>query len=271
MSRRPRVCVVISDLHCGSTRAIMPPMFKTIEGQTLERNAAQKQLWAWWGEFWKFSGKVIGKDPWACVLNGDLTEGNHHRTTQIVSPEIADHAEMAKQILRPVLQGCSRVFVTLGTECHTAGIEHHIAHNLGAVPDPNTGNAAWERLSVIFAGTLCRFTHHTSTSTRPYLRGNKLGAHLRSAQIEAIDADRQPPKVVGASHCHTFDTYETTGGLCFTTPSWQLQTRYTHKVAPNAVCHIGGLILDWRGVDDGGLPRVHSWTRAYHNDIAVEA
>lgn len=248
----------------------MPPDFRTMEGQTIVQSAAQIQLWNWWLEFWEFADRIAGRDPWVCVLNGDLIEGNHHRTTQIVTPEVGDHCEMAKHVLQPQVSRAEKVFVTLGTECHTARMEHHIASFLDAEPDPNTGMPAWERLSVRIAGTLCRFTHHTSTSTRPWLRGNKLGAHLRSAQLEAIDANREPPRVACAAHCHTYDMMETTNGLCLTTPSWQLQTRYTHKVAPNAVCHIGGVILDWREREDGSTPVVHAWTRAFDNDLAVE-
>lgn len=268
--KRPRVAVVLSDLHCGSTQALMPRDFETLEGQNIVPSASQLILLDWWEDFWKFANGITARDPWVCVLNGDLIEGNHHRTTQIVSPEVGDHCEMAKQLLQPRTNGAAGVFVTLGTECHTARMEHHIADFLRATPDPNTGRPAWERLSLRIGGTLCRFTHHTSTSTRPWLRMNKLGAHLRSAQLEAIDANREPPRVTVAGHCHTFDMMETTNGMSLTTPSWQLQTRYTHKVAPNAVCHIGGVVLDWRDRPDGSMPLVHSFTRAYNNDLSVE-
>ena len=111
-----RAIAVFSDLHAGSTVALMPPGFRTIEGTTMDHTPIQAWLWSCWldGQAWLDS--VMGADPYALVLNGDLTEGVHHGTKQIISPDVLDHVACALEITRPMharlrclnLFGCGR-------------------------------------------------------------------------------------------------------------------------------------------------------------------
>ena len=43
-----RQLVVISDIHAGSTKAILPPNFTTLEGQPIGQSELQKWFWRSW-------------------------------------------------------------------------------------------------------------------------------------------------------------------------------------------------------------------------------
>ena len=112
--------VVISDLHCGSSVGLMPPVFARVdEGPALRQNKPQRWLWRWWEDFWgKWLPSVVGKGKWALVINGDLVEGCHHRNVQI-HPDVIVHKRIAEDVLIPVSSGSEATYVIKGTECHT--------------------------------------------------------------------------------------------------------------------------------------------------------
>ena len=79
-NQRPKLVFVLSDLHCGSTLAVMPPGFVTLEGNSVALNPVQQWLWKCWQETHKWILETAAGEPFALVINGDLIEGNHHRT-----------------------------------------------------------------------------------------------------------------------------------------------------------------------------------------------
>ena len=252
-----RIILVMSDLHCGSTVALLPPRFETIEGQAVRQNKIQKWLWGCWtdatGPWFK---SVIGDDPFALVINGDAIEGVHHGTTQVISPDPADHRVAAEQILAPVAELASAVFVVKGTEVHTLNSELQLGHNLGASRHPDTGLAAADRWIIDCAGVRCVFRHHIGTSARTYLEASQLSIHLGNEQIEAARVGHPVPRVLGCAHRHRYGLYDDAHGLCFVTPPWQALTRFGHKVVSAAVTKPGMVVLDWRKKKDGELPQV---------------
>ncbi len=262
-----KVAVVVADLHCGSTRGLCCPNFTTEEGQTVGLNAAQTFLWEHWEAAWDLVYTLVGDDQWALVGNGDMIEGNHHRTTEIVSPVMSDHVAIALECLLPHSTKAAARLFTLGTECHTSNAEHHIAATCEAIKDPNTGRAAWERLSVSFNDCLCRFTHHTSTVAREWT--SQINSHISTMQLAALRSGQPVPKVLGQAHCHVYAESRKEGAFGFTSPSWQILTRYGNKAVPNAIPMIGLIVLDWRRVPPGDLPEVHRYTRSYWGDKSV--
>jgi hypothetical protein len=98
-----RSLVVLSDLHLGSTKALLPPGFVTLEEQEIGLNGIQKWLWACWGRANDFLDETMDGDPFALVLNGDMLEGVHHGTKEIWSPEMGDHVNAALMVLRPLV------------------------------------------------------------------------------------------------------------------------------------------------------------------------
>ena len=253
-----RLLVIVSDIHAGSTLAILPPDFETLEGNPVEQNATQKWLWeAWKDATQKWLPDLLGKSPHALILNGDLREGIHHGTKQVISPEPADHDAAAIAILKPLADKAAKTFITLGTESHVGNSENSIAKALGAQRPPGKQRWAWDCLSLKVAGVRCVFRHHVSTSSRLYLRASALSINLGNEQLEAANNGEEIPQVVGYGHRHTFDFYQRHNAICFTTPAWQVLSRFGQKVVGSARPQPGMVVLDWRDKADGELPEMH--------------
>lgn len=252
-----RLLVILSDLHAGSTVALMPPSFETLEGQTIEQSPMQKWLWECWLKCNKWIDGIVGKDPHALVLNGDMIEGIHHHSKQVFSPDTNDHVEAAIHILRDRATKAASSFVIRGTECHTSNTEIVIGKALKLAVNEDTGLPAWDKLFLDVAGVRCVFQHHITTSVRPWTEGTGLASQAASEKLEAIDNDEIAPRVICCAHRHKYGQFSNGRTLTIVSPPWQMLTRHGHKVVGHARTKPGAYILDWRGVENGSLPKVH--------------
>lgn len=255
-----RLAVVLSDIHAGSTVGLLPPDFVTIEENEIKQNAIQQWLWQCWLDANKWIVDITKGEPFALILNGDLIEGCHHRTTQVISPDTRDHAEAAIKILEPLAKQAAKRFVVRGTEVHTQNSEVSIAKALGGEMNQELRIPVWDRLTIDIAGTRCVFRHHISTSTRESLSATALSVNIVEEIAEAIKNGERPPMVVGCAHRHKFGQYTNGRSLCFVTPPWQSLSRFALKVVPQARTQPGAVILDWRNRPDGALPELHHVT-----------
>lgn len=243
--------IVVSDLHCGSSVALCPPgMVSVDEGTPLPQNDWQKWLWENWLDFWRWTATQVGAgDDVTLIVNGDLIEGNHHRSVQ-AWPETADHVTAAVNVLLPIVQQVTRAYVVIGTEAHTKSAEHGIARAISAAMHPD-GRYAADVLEIEVGDQLLVWAHHCSTTSRAWLTSGEPGRLISNARLAAVNAGHRPPNFVGAAHRHRMD-YWTDGGRqhCMIGPAWQLLTRYGYKVVTHERPHIGGYIVT---VDGGQI------------------
>lgn len=262
--------VVLSDIHAGSTKALLPPGFVTLEDQPVEQNPIQRWLWECWARADKYISGVTGSDPFALVLNGDLIEGVHHGTKEIISPEIADHRAAAVKIIEPLTKRAAKFFVVRGTEAHVNNHEQSIGEQLGAVKNPESKMHAFDRLTLEVAGVRCVFRHHIGTSMRRGLAGTQLSMQLAEEQVEAANNGEPIPRVLCCAHRHKPGVYRDNNGLCLVTPAWQVLTRFGHKVVSPARCTPGVIILDWRNCNEGDLPHIHEKYYQAPHPVAIK-
>ena len=256
--KRIELLAIYSDLHCGSTQAIIPPGFVTSEGYEVGQNRLQKWLWDRWLAQQQFLEAIVGDSDYGIVINGDVIEGNHHGTKQIWSPKVDDHFACAVQVLRPVTEKAVRRFIVKGTECHVGEMEGGIGNALGFDKCPETKLPVFDRLTLEVNGCRVVFRHHIGTSTRRALGATQLGVQLNEEVVEAAANGEPVPKVLCCAHRHVFGAYRDNHGLCVVTPPWQSLTRFGHKVVPAARTKPGVVILDWRGLPPNSVPRVHA-------------
>lgn len=258
MSKGIRLAAVVNDTHAGSTGGLLPPDFETHAGNVVRQNPVQRWLWECWTDLTQtWLPSVVGNDPFLFIVNGDATEGKHHGTTEIVTPEMKDHIDAAIEILHPLAKRAAATIVTEGTECHTGVTEHSIAKAIGATKDPETNRYAWERADIEIAGTRVVMQHHITTTARPYLEASALSIHLGVEVQEAARNGEKIPKVLGCAHRHRYGSYSDGYGLCVVGPAWQMVTRHGRKVVPSARTQPGMYVLDWRGRPDNSVPLVH--------------
>lgn len=257
LKSKSKLALIVSDTHVGSTVGLWPESFTAAEGHTITGNPFQRWLWDCWSDMTKWATKVIGKDQHDLILNGDLVEGQHHRTVQVMTADIGDQSAAVKQVLGPLGERAASTHVILGTECHTRNDELRIGHFLGASKDPITGQHAWNSLDVEYHGTLCNFAHHISATARPYLEASAHSIALGAMTMSRARTGKRIPTVVVRGHRHRHGVWTDGNLLSLTLGAWQGLTRHGYKVVPDAVPQPSVVILDWRNADKGDLPLVH--------------
>lgn len=240
----------------------MPPNFRTLEGQIIGQSPIQAWLWECWQKMSEWKHGILGDDPHALVFNGDMIEGIHHRDTQVISADVSDHVDAGIDLVKPHVKEASKTFFVKGTSCHVGNSEIIFGKALlekGYRVEMNeeTKLPAWDKLFIDVAGVRCMFQHHITTTVRPWTEATGLAAQLASETIEAVNNDEPVPRVICCAHRHKFGQFSNGRQLAIVSPPWQMLTRYGHKVVGHARTKPGAYILDWRGVEDGSLPKVH--------------
>ncbi len=257
---RPRnleLLAIVSDIHAGSVVALMPPEFEVEHGQIVKANALQLWYWRCWFHAQSWLAGIAGKSKFGLIVNGDCIEGDHHRTHEIWSKLPSDHARCAVELLEPFVRMAHKTWFVQGTECHVGLTESHIARELGGEKNPETKRPIFQRLTLDICGQRLVAKHHISTTSRPWLESNALGAELASEQLNAMRNGERMPNIVCAAHRHVAGHVQTGDGLCLVTSAWQGLTTHGHKVVSASRSKPSIYVLDWRGIPDGELPRVH--------------
>ena len=259
---------VVNDLHAGSTVAICPPRIELDDGGAYEASKAQRWLWQSWGAYWdavEAKRRELGARLFI-VFNGDLFDGDHHNTPQILSrnPE-AQSAVLRECLAIPLSLNPDKLFFVRGTEAHvgkSASGEEGVARRLRddgkpVQGDPAAGTASWWHLRMDVDGIRFDVAHHGRTGHRAHTEGNAANLYAHDILLQHIKDGDRPPDIALRAHYHRFnDSYDMCPVRVITNGAWQLKTGFVHKVAADSMSHIGGLMA-W--VRDGkyGVEKIH--------------
>ena len=257
MKCNTKLIVLLSDLHVGSTIGLWPPDFVSNEGNPIGQNKFQEWLWQCWQDAAKWSAKVIGKDAFEIVLNGDLVEGIHHRSLQVMTPDVGDQSEAVKQVLEPLAAKAARLHIVKGTECHTRNDEIRIGNYLKASKCQATGQRAHDTLDLECNGVLYNFAHHISTTARSYLEASAHSITLGNISHTRARSGKQVPQIICRGHRHRHGIWDDGNQMSVITGAWQGLTRHGYKVVPDAVPQPSIVIFDHRNTERGDQPIVH--------------
>lgn len=247
-SKRPVVVAVTSDHHCGSTLGLCPPEGVRVEDDS-EYRPSKPQRWTWecWEKFWGEVARVrtaAGAELY-CVYNGDAVEGDHHNTSQIISRNPEPQTYITERVFG-VPVNPTKVFVVRGTESHVgpgASSEEHLAKRLKAERGAAKTWSHW-RLRMEVHGVRLDFQHHGRVGTRPWTKTSAPGALALEIFYEHVKRGIPHPHIAVRSHRHIHaDSYEAHPTRAIGTPAWQLKTAHAHKVAPESIADIGGVII----------------------------
>lgn len=257
---KPVVVAIVSDLHCGSTVALCPPKVTLDDGGEYAYSPAQRWLWDCYADFWKQAEakrKAIGAELYA-VFNGDLVDGNHHGTSQILSGNPNAQAAVLNACMAiPLALKPSHLAFVRGTDAHvgqSACAEERIADGLRrdkrpVIVDKATGTASHWHLRMDIQGVRLDFAHHGRVGTRPWTKPN-VTANLAAEIFYDHAAKGIPhPHVAIRSHMHQWvDTHDQHPTRVIQTPAWQLATSFIHRIAAGKLADIGGLLIT---IDNG--------------------
>lgn len=244
---KPVLLVVAGDPHPGSTLAVCPPEgVRLDDGGTYHPSKVQEWLWwAWTDGLAKAEQRRKDADAeiWV-VLNGDLMEGDHHGTSQIISKNPEAQAYVAERVFGVVKDlKPNRLFVVRGTEAHTGGAgsaEEALARRLGAERDKETRNWSRWHLRLNVHGLLNDFQHHGRSSGRPHLEMNAAAGLAHQIFLEHAKKRLPHPDLAWRSHTHRrYDSYDAFPTRVIGVPSFQVKTSHVHKVAPESIGQIG--------------------------------
>jgi hypothetical protein len=240
---------VTSDHHAGSTVSLCPPSVDLDDGGSYQASRAQAWLWQCWRDFWDEAARVRDRlnANLLCAYNGDLVEGDHHGTSQIISRHPGIEQAVARRVLDvPQALAPDYSFVVRGTESHvgkSGKAEEALAAYLGAEGDPESGTNSWWHLRVERQGVPMDFAHHGRMGQRPWTKAN--ATSMLAAQIFYEHAERGEkwPRLAFRSHYHQWqDSHLSHPVRVIQTPAWQLKTAYVHKVAPESLADVGGAL-----------------------------
>jgi hypothetical protein len=254
---RPVVFAVTSDHHVGSTVGLCcPEKVGLPDGGFHEPAPIQQRIWERYEDYWSVvrARRAAVDGQLYVVLNGDLFEGDHHGTWQIVSkhPEAADYiSDRAFGALSPVaISKPDRVFIVRGTEAHSKPLgasEEQFARRIGATADEITTTRpiwSWWRLRMTIHNCVLDFMHHPGTyGSRPWTEAS--GAARLAHYIWAEHSRRKirAPDVAVRSHVHNPNQGWSDGVHAIITPAWQLKTGHAWKVVSEKITPFGGVII----------------------------
>lgn len=257
---RPVLLAVVSDIHAGGTTALCPDHIALDDGGEYHASRAQRWLMQCWRDYWRqiAEKREALKAELYVVINGDLVEGDHHRTTQILSGN--PNAQAAAWI------ACASEFLALkpdhitiirGTGAHagiSASSEERIADGLRRdkrpiISDPETGAASWWHWRPEIQGVRLDFSHHGRMGRLPRTRGSQLVLYAWDIADEHTSSGHALPHLCFRAHNHKVGD---TGRLCpvrvMATGAWQLATEHVHKVSTDSLADVAGGCV----VIDGG-------------------
>jgi len=245
----------LSDLQTNSTVAVCPPVINLDDGGTYHSSRLQKQLWHDYLDFRDRLNSAKGEGSLYLVFNGDLRDGDHHNTAQIITRNTATMQNIAAETIQPMAEIADKMFLIRGTEAHvgkSASMEEDIAKDFEF--EKNGDKRSWWQLIARFKNMKFDIAHHTSMGSSPIGRGNAANKIAVESIFEYANRGEIPPDYVIRSHVHRFadsgNVYRTRAIIL---PSWQYRTAYVHKVSTGKLASIGGVIWE---KEDGKAPTV---------------
>jgi hypothetical protein len=238
--------VFCSDTHFNSTVAPCPEAVPLDDGGTYIRSAAQAWLTTKYLEAWENVQRIAAGRRVVVVIGGDLVEGQHHHTTQLISHNDATQATIALEMLEPVKRAASVIYVLRGTEAHvgpSAMWEEHLSERIDAVRGGGGANSHWH-LTLVVGGVRFDMAHHPSTFSRtPWTRAAGAGRLAYWVRSTYLELRWDPPDVVLRGHIHRHgrgydgDTY---AEFC---PGWQLNTALGHRLGAGITIEPPGMLV----------------------------
>jgi hypothetical protein len=248
-----RNLIAIADLHCGDQLAICPPKITLSNGGTYHASRFQMAIWDAWHEFWnEWVPMVTRGEPYVALLNGDGIDGRHHGSTHQISQNKADQANIAFEVLSPVVERCGgRFYYVSGTPAHAGQDgedEERLAERLGAVRD-KTGNYSRYELYIQVGKALVHASHHIGVTSSMAYEATALGKEYNEFCAESARWHRPIPDIIVRSHRHRhIEVRVPTArgyGIIFITSAWQLKTPFIFRMPGGRVATpmIGGSLI----------------------------
>jgi len=254
MSKRT-ILALPSDTHSGSTLGLIPPkQYQLQEGGYYDPTPGQKLLWKQWAHNWELI-KSIRKNADLIICHcGDLVEGIHHETTQIVSGRVDTQENIADICMDKAFRIANMIkgdkyYQISGTDSHAgngSSSEERVAKNLDyVVPvweqtffdeegEKKNGRYTQDRLYREINGVIFDISHHGgSVGQRAWTTENGLYNKIKSIYWTCVDNQIPVTRYWIRGHNHKYVRAEYRGRNGIITgimlPGFQIKTGYVYK------------------------------------------
>lgn len=254
-----KAIIAISDLHVGSTKGLCPKVVKTVDQGEYKPNKYQRTLRKYWKHFWgSFVPEVTqGAQKRILVINGDVLDGVHHHTVNIISNSWLVQEEAAVEVLKEIPELCpekiDETYFIKGTEAHVGPngeSEDRIAEKIGAQPNEMGEYADYQRWFDV-DGTVFQFAHHIGVTSSAAYESSAPMREMVAALVEAAQWGAEVPSVIVRSHRHRFIEVPIPSQhgriRCVITPGWQVRTPFVERIDRMRMPHVGGVVFLVRG------------------------
>jgi len=277
------IIAISADKHSGSTLGLMRPQtFNLHDGGSFSPSPLQRQIWQQYDECLDYIKEQRKKSRLIWIENGDVVEGIHHQTTQIVSGRVDEHEQIACDILDYTFQKVKftkgdLAYMITGTEEHSGNgsqSENRVAEDLDFIPQysqesdkPN--RYTWDRLLLKVNGVLLDIAHHGgSVGRRAWTTENGMRNLVKSFYLQSLEDGTELPRYWVRSHKHQFvysGMYSGKHGDIegFVTPSFQMKTGFAYKIAGHQLSDIGMIVII---VEDDGRSSWQAIMASYKQD-----
>jgi hypothetical protein len=265
---RPIVLACVSDVHAGGTTALAPDKITLDDGGEYHASKAQRWLMQCWQRYWERVANrrdELGAELYT-VFNGDAVDGDHHNTSQIASRNPNAQAAIWNAVMAiPLALKPDRIAVIRGTEAHvgqSASAEERIADGLRRdkrpiITEPDTGTASWWHWRPELQGVKLDITHHGRIGQREHTRSSQIVLYAHDIHLSYSKNGERPPDLALRGHNHKVaDSFDAVKPRVVATGAWQLGTGHVHKVQPDSLADIQGVIVK---IQDGAydVEKVH--------------
>jgi hypothetical protein len=255
---RTVVMAVVSDVHAGGTTALCPDKIVLDDGGEYHASKAQRWLMQCWRDYWaavQAKRDALNAELYV-VFNGDCVEGDHHKTTQIMSANPNAQAAVWTEVVRiPLALKPDHIVITRGTAAHvgqSASAEERIADGLRRdkrpiVSEPETGAASWWHWRPEIHGVRLSVTHHGRIGQREHTRSSQIVLYAHDVHLTHTKNGERPPDLALRGHNHKVaDSFDAVKPRVVATGAWQLGTGHVHQVQPDSLADIQGVIVTLR-------------------------
>ena len=254
--KKGALLAVFGDTHVNSTLALCPPRVTLNEGGDYVSSKVQRFIWRSWLEYWRWIADERKRLGWPvfAVGNGDLSDDNYHKTTELISKHEETINNMVRATMKPAVDVADHFVIIRGTPAHvhlSAALDERTAKDITTIipMDEDREIYSWRKWRPKICGVSFDITHHPGVASRvPQTRGSE-SIRLANKIEKAYSRRRVPyPDVAIRGHNHVpADSYDNQALRAIIQPSWQAPTDYIDRLGIDDVPPVGGLLIYCEG------------------------
>jgi hypothetical protein len=274
MAKHDYHIMIVSDPHVGGSTSLSFPNKRWSYGdhkrsKTFIQTLIQKQ----WRSDFHHAHQVRKKNPdiiFIVVLLGDLIEGSHHVSKQVITNDLEEQKAMFVATFIHALKfmgwqyGKDKLFIVRGTDTHVGEHEESIGRLLTGddvlggngkyLATPHTqptaenewmdGRFSWDKLVLNKYGVKIDLAHHgIAPGGRAWTKNNGAINVAKDYYWTYLEDGRTIPDYIVRAHRHKYVRGVYNGKhkdvVAFVNPSYQFKTHFGHRVATKELSDIG--------------------------------